>query len=133
MVDTSAVIYFLQGLQPYLKALMPLFDRVRDGQAIMFVSAITEAELLVRPHRTGDKEAIEKIEDFLSEDGIYVIEVTRPIARRAARLRPANSISIADAVIMATAVELGCDLLLGNDKRWKAVPDIPFLRLDDAV
>jgi predicted nucleic acid-binding protein len=118
-------------MQPYLRALLPLFDRVRDGEAVMVLSAITEAELLVRPERDGNQEAIEKIEDFLSEDGIYVVEVTRSIARRAARLRPVNSISIADAVIMATAVETDCDLLLGNDTAWTKVAGVPFVYLED--
>ena len=99
----------------------------------MVVSAITEAELLVRPHRDGNRDAIEKIEDFLSEDGIYVVDVSRAIARRAATLRPVNGISIADAVIMATATETGCDLVLGNDRRWAAVPGVPFVRLADVV
>jgi len=99
----------------------------------MLVSAITEAELLVRPEREGNLEAVEMVGDFLSEDGIYVLDVTRPIARRAAKLRVVNSLSIADAVIMATAVETGCDLLLGNDKRWAQVPGVPFVALDDVV
>jgi predicted nucleic acid-binding protein len=120
-------------MQPYLRVLIPLFDRVRDGEAVMVLSAISEAELLVRPERDGNREAIEKIADFLSEDGIYVVEVTRPIARRAAKLRPVNQISIADAVIMATAVETGCDLLLGNDARWAKAPGVPFVRLDDVT
>ena len=132
-MDTSALVYFLQGVQPYLRVLLPLFDRVRDGHAIMLISAISEAELLVRPVRDGNEQAVEKIEDFLSEDGIYVVDVSRGIARRAARLRPVNKISIADAVIMATAVETGSDLLVGNDKRWVGLPGIPFVRLDDVV
>jgi predicted nucleic acid-binding protein len=130
-LDTSALIYYLQGMQPYLRALLPLFDRVHDGEAVMVLSAITEAELLVRPERDGNRDAIEKIEDFLSEDGIYVVEVSRSIARRAARLRPVNSISITDAVIMATAVETGCDLLLGNDTAWTKVAGVPFVCLED--
>jgi predicted nucleic acid-binding protein len=113
--------------------LIPLFDRVREGQAAMIISAITEAELLVKHEREQNDEAIEKIEDFLSEDGIYVVDVTRAIARCAAKLRPVNQISIADAVIMATAVETGCDLLLGNDARWATIPGIPYLKLDDAI
>ena len=99
----------------------------------MVVSVVSEAELLVRPHRQGDRDATEKIEDFLSEDGIHVIEVSRSIARRAAGLRPVNSISMADALIMATAIDAGCDLVVGNDKRWSAVPGLPFVRLDDVT
>lgn len=120
-------------MQPYLRVLLPLLDRVREAKAIMVLSAITEAELLVRPERDGNRDAIEKIEDFLSEDGIYVVEVTRPIARRAAKLRPVNRISIADAVIMATAIETGCDLLLGNDRQWTKAAATPYLRLDDLI
>lgn len=120
-------------MQPYLGVLIPLFDRVRTGQAVMIISAITEAELLVRPQREANREAIEKIEDFLSEDGIFVVDVTRQIARRAAALRPVNRISIADAVIMATGLETGCDLIVGNDRRWSELPAIPFLLLDDVT
>lgn len=118
-------------MQPYLRVLLPLLDRVRDDEAIMVLSAITEAELLVKPERDGNREAVEMIEDFLSEDGIYVVEMSRSIARRAARLRPVNRISIADAVIMATAIETGCDLLLGNDTAWTKVGGLPFVRLED--
>jgi predicted nucleic acid-binding protein len=118
-------------MQPYLRVLIPLFDRVRNGEAVMVVSAITEAELLVKPNRDGNRDAIEKIEDFLSEDGIYVVDVNRAIARRAAALRPVNGISVADAVIMATALETGCDLLLGNDGAWSTASVVPFVRLDD--
>ncbi len=110
--------------------MIPLFDRVRDGKAVMFVSVITEAELRVRPERDQNQEALEKMEDFLSEDGIFVVDVSRSIARRAAKLRPANRISIADAVIMATAAETGSDLLVGNDKHWVGVSPAPYVQLD---
>jgi predicted nucleic acid-binding protein len=120
-------------MQPYLGVLLPLLDRVREGRAQMILSAITELELLVGPERRGDRDAVEKIGDFLSEDGIYVVDVTRPIARRAATLRPNNRISVADAVIMATVIETGSDLVVGNDHRWANVPSIPYLSLDDVV
>jgi predicted nucleic acid-binding protein len=99
----------------------------------MFISTISEAELLVRPQRDGNRAAIEKIEDFMSEEGIFMIDVTRSIARQASRLRPVNGISIADAVIMATALETRSDLLVGNDERWSRVAAVPYLRLDDVV
>jgi predicted nucleic acid-binding protein len=95
---------------------------------------VTEAELLVRPHRTGDWEAIQKVGDFLSEDGIFVVEADRQIARTAAVVRTTNRIGLGDALIIATAMAVGCDVIIGNDKDWaRHAQSVPFVLLDDLV
>jgi predicted nucleic acid-binding protein len=113
---------------------MPLFQRVQAGNLSLIVSAITEAELLVRPERDQDAAAKERISDLLSEDGIFVVNVERRIARRAAALRGRTKIALADAIIIATALETGCDAIVGNDGEWaRKLDDIPFVRLDDIL
>ena len=100
----------------------------------MLTSVVTEAELLVRPKRQGRADVEERIQDLLSEEGIYVLGVDRRIARRAADLRArTGGFKTADALIMATALETACDAVVGNDKAWAKVPDLPFVRLDDLV
>jgi predicted nucleic acid-binding protein len=107
---------------------------VQAGELSVIVSVITEAELLVRPERDDNEAAKERIGDLLSEDGIYVIPVDRRIARRAAALRGRGRFKLADAIIIATAAETGCDAIVSNDGEWsKKVLDIPFVRLDDVV
>jgi predicted nucleic acid-binding protein len=114
--------------------LVPIFSRVRDGEADIFVSAITEAELLVRPERDGNTAAIERIGDLLSEEGIYVMDVTRRIARKAAKLRSHNRIALADAIIIATAIETRCEAIIGNDGEWtRRLTEVPYVLLDDIV
>src|SRR5947208_1525325 len=62
LLDTNAFIYFLDGEEPYQsRVLVPLFQRVQAGQAFVIASVITEAELLVRPERAGDQNAIQRI------------------------------------------------------------------------
>ena len=113
---------------------MPLFRRVHAGEARIVVSVVTEAELLVRPLRNGDTAAVEKIEDLLSEDGFEVVAVDRAIARRGAALRSHNRIALADAIIIATALETGCEAIVGNDGEWRQrLPDLPFLLLENVV
>lgn len=113
---------------------MPLFQRVQGGSLSLIVSVITEAELLVRPERDQDAAAKERISDLLSEDGIFIINVERRIARRAAALRGQTRIRLADAIIIATALETGCEAIVGNDGEWaRKLTDIPFVRLDDIV
>ncbi len=134
MLDTNALIYFLDGEEPYFGALVPVFRRVQNQELRVIVSVITEAELLVRPERDDNEEARERIADLLSEDGIEVVPVERRIARRAAALRGRTRLKLADAIIVATAIETGCDAIVGNDGEWatKSI-DFPFVRLDDVV
>lgn len=133
-MDTSGLIYFLTGLQPYSGVLVPLLERVQAKQATLIVSAISESELVVRPMRDENAEAVERIADFLSEDGVRVVEVDRMIARRAAQLRAGHRpLKLPDAMIIATALDTGCDLILGNDYEWKKLRGIPFVLLDDVI
>jgi predicted nucleic acid-binding protein len=114
-----------------------LFQRVEAGQATIVLSAVTEAELLVRPMLEANESAIERIADLLSEDGIEVIEVDRAIARRSALIRAGQqragrkSLKLPDAMIVATALDARCDAIVGNDKDWKKIEGLPLLILDD--
>jgi predicted nucleic acid-binding protein len=113
--------------------LVPLFRRVQRGDTALIVSVITLSELLVKPEQNGDTEAIERIGDLLSEDGILVVDADRGIARRAAALRARRRLALADAIIIATAIETGCDAAVGNDHDWSQLDEITFIRLDDLL
>lgn len=123
-------------MEPYFSLLLPLFQRVQKGEAAFIVSAITEAELLVRPYRDGNAAAVERVGDLLSENGIYVAGVDRRIGRRAAQLRAGSytngkRLALADAIIIATAIETECEAIVGNDGEWRRLNDIRFVCLDD--
>ena len=115
-----------------------MFRRVQQGEATLIVSALIEAELLVRPERDDDADAKERIADLLSENGIYVVGVDRRIARKAAALRAIakkpRKVGLPDAIIVATAIETGCDVIVGNDGDWRGwTTEIPYVHLNDAV
>ena len=98
------------------------------------VSVVTEVELLIRPERDNDQDAIERIQDLLSEDGIQVVNVDRRIARRAAAVRAHyQRLGLADAIIVATALSTDCEAIVGNDGDWRRLTDIPFVCLDDVA
>ena len=122
-------------MEPYTSAiLIPLFQRVAAGHARIILSTLTEAELLVRPLRDGDGPAVERIADFLSEDGIDLVQVSRPIARLAAALRARHRMSLADAIIVATAIESGCEAVVTNDGQYaRRLTEIPYVLLDALV
>ena len=49
---------------------------------------------------------------------IQLAEVTYQVARSAARLRAATGISMPDAIVVGTAIELGADIIATNDRGW---------------
>lgn len=108
-----------------------MFRRVQAGELSIIVSAVTEAELLVRPERDGNAFAIDRIEALFAEDGIYVVSVDRKIARRTAKLRAKHNFRLPDAIIIATAIETDCDAVVSNDYAWSRQEEIPFVCLDD--
>ena len=111
-----------------------MFRRVQAGNLSIIASAITEAELQVRPERDGNEAAKERIGDLLTKHGIYVVGVDRRIARGAAALRGRTILKLPDAIIVATALETDCDAIVGNDGKWaKKDVEIPFIWLDDVV
>jgi predicted nucleic acid-binding protein len=104
------------------------------GELTAVVSVITEAELLVRPERDEDDGAKERIVDLLSEDGFWVVAASRRISRRAAQLRGRQRFKLADAIILATAIETGCEAIVSNDGEWTKKPvAIPVIRMSEVV
>jgi predicted nucleic acid-binding protein len=112
---------------------LPLLRRVQRREAEIIVSVITEAELLIRPKRSGNTEAEERIQDLLSEDGFTVVSVERRTARVAADLRARHNLALADAIIVATAMVSRCEAVVSNDGKWRRVSEIPFVHLDEVV
>ncbi|HOV79016.1 MAG TPA: PIN domain-containing protein [Bacillota bacterium] len=131
-LDTNAVIYFLDSTSGFIDLLEPLFESVEQGQMKLNLSVITEAELLVKPYRENNAEAIKAIQ-FLTDDfpNIEIIPVTRGIAREAARIRSSLGLKLPDSIIIATALESNSDVVIGNDHELlqKQVSCPPYVML----
>lgn len=66
------------------------------------------------------------------EAGIEVIGVTRAIAQEAALLRSELGLTLADAIVAATAGAAECTALLGNDTAFRRLRDeMTYLHVDD--
>ena len=116
MLDTNAVIYYLDGTLPFMGLMSALFPLVEEGRLSLNISVITEAELLVKPYREKRKTAIEAINFFLDEfPNLKIVPVTREISRQAAKIRAETDMRLPDAIILATAIDSQCDLMVGND------------------
>ena len=98
------------------------------------MSVVTETESLVKPIRQRDQKSLIRFRSFFALDVIRIVEVSRGIAREAARIRADTALGLADSLIAATALETGCDAIVGNDKRCALrLREIPYIYLEDAI
>lgn len=135
MLDTAPLIYFLTGDARRAPVVRNLLLRAARSEVELVISAITESELLVAPLRQPDPEtACAPVRDLLSgPPTIQIAEVTRAIGRRAAKIRATSKLTLANALVAATGLELGCTTLLSNDKRFRQVKleNLTYVHLDD--
>lgn len=132
LVDSSAALSYLTGTEPTSQLAEQLFDAfVATGRNRASLSMVTVQEILVRPFRTG-MPAVATAEGFLRHFAeIRLVEVSYDIAREAARIRAATGLRTPDALIIATALVARVDVLVTNDRSWRAGTEAvaPGLRL----
>ena len=118
VLDTNSSIYHLTGK---LAEPLPSDD--------VFVSVITEIELLSHPLITPDEES--RILEFLSS--LETVELLPAVRDAAIRLRREHRLKLPDAIIAATALVLDAELLT-NDARLLRIPGLRAraLALSDA-
>ena len=116
LLDTSIVIATLNRDDALHEAASRSVRAERE-RSTLAISALTYAELLLGPMRTGGR-ALGVVEGFAAQ--VRIIDLSPEIARRAAEERVARGLKLPDAVIVATGL-LHADLILTADARWKGV------------
>lgn len=137
LLDSSVVLAYLAGNEAASPLAAHVIDAlVQPGRNHATLSAVTAADVLVRPFAVGGR-AVAVGELFLRHfPNLDVAEVTYGIAREAARLRAETRLPMADALILASAVALGIRHVVANDDRWPAavaaaLPEISLCHLGD--
>ncbi len=110
--DSVIVIDYLNGV-PEAGA------QLGDGNDVI-ISVITWIEVL-----TGARTADEHADVRAVLDRFRILGVTQPIAEEAVRIRRERRLKLPDAIILATAHQLGVPLITRNTKDFDAsAPDI---------
>ncbi len=104
LLDTNIAIYLLGG-----RLVQPL------PAGAYAISVITEMELLSRPGISPREEAI--IREFIGT--MALVELTAPVRAIATELRRTHRLKLPDAIVAASAVSLGVELLTNDEKLAK--------------
>lgn len=136
LLDTNAIIYFLDDVPGYADLMELILNLAEQGQMSINLSVISEAELLVKPYREGLLETVKAIKFWIEEfPNLQVIPVSREIAHKAADLRGRLGLRLPDALVLATAINSNSEVIVGNDFEMlrKAAAYLPGIILQHYV
>ena len=86
-------------------------------------------ELLVKPYKLKKIDLIRSIRDFFQSSEIEVLPFDLEAAEAYSRIRAEHTVSPADAIHLASAVQARVDLFLTNDRQLSRlnIPGIHFI------
>ena len=115
-VDTNCFIYYLEG-GPWAEELKEdLFLPLEQGRFRAVTSALTVAEILVRPKSLGREDVCEEYKALLcSYPNLEIVPFIVETAVLCAEIRARHRIRTPDAMQLAAALEKGATIFLTND------------------
>jgi predicted nucleic acid-binding protein len=138
LLDSSTLIAYHSPTEVAHPLAIHLIARmaVEENPLIGFCSMVSASELLVRPIRAGGMNLI-LMHRFLNEStNLELVPVDLFVAMQAANLRSIATIRLPDALIIASGMLAGCEVIISNDERWKRqfaplYPQFRWLYLND--
>jgi predicted nucleic acid-binding protein len=119
-VDTNAVIYYVEKIEPYRSASTPLWDALRAGTQEIVTSDLTLLEVLVKPLHKGDVPLAALYRNLLlGTVGLTSLPIDRTTLEAAAGLRATLGLKTPDAIHAATALLAKATLFLTNDPGFR--------------
>jgi predicted nucleic acid-binding protein len=130
-LDTGVFIHHFEGGE-YSELTTIVLERVQDGGCKGVVSAVSLAEVLVKPLQLG----LESLADlyrvvFHEMPNLQTVPVDQDVASRAASLRAVNGLGPADSIVMATAIEAGATAFVTTRQELKVVKGLRIMVLSE--
>ena len=134
-LDAMIFIYYAEAHREFGSFARKIFIDIEEGAITAYTSTITVAEVL-----TGYRLAKNRIgEDIFKnmfrvlDPSLLMVPVTVEVADRAALLRARYGLRTPDAIHVASALAVGAEAYITNDRKLKVVKEISVLVLADFV
>jgi predicted nucleic acid-binding protein len=131
-IDLPAYIYFVEAHLRYGPLVAAIVRAIAAGRLHGITSAVTPAEVLVHPLRTGDQTLLRAYRTLLFDAPTLRTAPIEPgVGAQAAGLRARYRLRTPDALQLAIAVAYGAQAFLTNDHRLMQVQDLRIPLLDE--
>lgn len=134
-IDTAPVIYYIEAHPQFGPLAKEIVSSFQSRSLNAFSSVITLTEVLPKPIENGDEKLAAKFAEFLKHGkNLTITEISESIAEAAGKLRGRYPfLRTIDAIQVSTALDVGADAFLTNDKKLKQINEIKVLVLRDYI
>ena len=134
-VDTAPFIYFIEkdsNNPHYFNKVKNFFRYGYENDSKFVTSVITMEEYFVFPYRNKEYSFIDMFNRLVETTDMEIIEINKEIAKKASQIRAEyNSFKAMDALQLAVACVIKCDLFLTNDKQLRQFKEIKCITVDE--
>lgn len=131
-IDSNVLIYLLEGSGALADTSGALLDAIASGEAEGVLATLGIAEICSGPARADDPAMVERYADELkSLENIRVVPLDEQVAVDAAIIRGSTSLSLADAVHLASARHAKATVFVTNDRRITSINRLEVAYLDE--
>jgi predicted nucleic acid-binding protein len=132
-IDTPIFIYTLENHPDFYPLLKPLWAKFEQNEVSIACSELIITEALVSPLRGGNVNSIANYEQLMFDAGINLIPIDRNILFSATNLRVRYRLKTPDAIHAATALSIGCNRFITNDKGFRNIGGLPVSILSELL
>ena len=138
-LDSAIFIYYAEAHEVFGPPSREIFKLAESGQPRLCASTLVLTEVLTGYRRSVDWGSEDTFWNLLwnllrAVEPILVLEpLTMEIADRAASLRASYNLRTPDAIHLATSLDVGAEVYITNDRKLKAVKEVPVLMLSELV
>lgn len=130
--DASALIYLIEGREPFATALRDRLQALlaRHGDVGVALGRLTWLEARVGPMKANDTGTLQRYDDFFARPDVRWVELTRNVVELAAVVRVRHGLRTPDALQAACCMQLGTKhVLLTGDASFERVEGLNVLVL----
>ena len=131
-LDTQVFIYHFQENPTYLPMTQFIFESIEHGETRASTSVIALMELLVKPLREGNMNAVEEYRFVLQTfPNLELRIIDANVSEKAAELRATYNFRSPDAIQLASALDAYGEAFLTNEERLKRIKGIQVVILKE--
>lgn len=131
-LDTNIFIYALEAIEPWASFIREAFIDLEAGEWNAVTSSLSIAECLVKPFQLDRDDMVAAYRAVLTPSQyLHIASPHEDIFVAAARLRAKHNFKLPDAIHAATAIDMGCTVMLTNDAQFRRVPTMQCLLMSD--
>ena len=138
LIDSSTLLAYhgpAERAHPLARHLLGRIGHDRDPLR-GYYSVVSASEILIRPIRTGELAYTSMYQFLTSYPSLTMLPVDLAVATQAATLRAITNIRLPDALIVASGLMAGCEVIVSNDAQWRRrfeplFPQFQWLYLGD--